>query len=314
MLLRSVAASIAAVAVGLMVVGAPTDDDSASAAFSCGGPPPGAVLGSSSEWCEFDFTDPGTSAWILPAGVTEFSAIITGGGGGARGQFEDRSGFAGSGGSVVYTTFTGLTAGDVATIVVGAGGSSDGEAPEPGEASSVNARVLRSAPGGAAGDSAVQSCPMGDHGEFVVGNGAGAGGPAWISGPDCLAGPGLIPSLDDDSDGNPPLPIFGDVTDEFGPGGVINTNALSAALSGGFGAGASVLVDLETHRVVNPDVAGGAGMVIVRFAPPTPAPPGPSALASTGVDLVALVGAAAAAGILGAVAVLASRRREPRSR
>lgn len=314
MAIRTRIACVAAVAFGVMAVIVPTADDAARAVPPCGIPPAGAVLNASGALCELDFAGTGTFSWSLPAGVTDFSAIIVGGGGGARGASEDRSGFAGSGGSVLYATFTGLSSDSVATIVVGAGGASDGTTPEAGQPSSVTAGIHRSAPGGAAGSSAVQSCPMGDHGEFVVGNGAGAGGPAWISGPDCLAGPGLIPSLDDDSDGNPPLPIFSDLTDEFGPGGVINTHALSAALSGGFGVGAGVLVDLEIHRVVNTDGAGGAGMVIVRFTPPTPEPVGPTLLAATGLDLGAISAIAAGAAVLGVVAVLVSRRRAGWSR
>lgn len=311
---RSLGACAATIALGVTLVGVPAGGDAASAAPLCGDAPAGAVLNLSSEWCEFDFTGPGTFSWPLPAGLTEFSAIIVGAGGGARGASEDRSGFAGSGGSVAYATFSGLAAGQTATIVIGAGGSSDRDDPAPGEPSSVSAGATRSAPGGAAGNPGVQSCPMGDHGEFVVGNGAGAGGPAWISGPDCFAGPGLTPSLDDDNDGNPPLPIFSDLTDEFGAGGAINTHALSEVTSGGFGTGAGVLVDLEIHRVVNTDGAGGAGMVIVRFAPLTPAPPGPTVLAASGSDSAPLAAAALLVGMLGVAAVFTSRRRAPRSR
>ncbi len=72
---------------------------------------------------ETTYVNTGTYNFIVPAGVTEVSAVCVGGGGGSGGTGSNRGGGGGGGGGLAYGTFT-VTPGETLTVSVGVGGLS----------------------------------------------------------------------------------------------------------------------------------------------------------------------------------------------
>ncbi len=299
-LLRPVA--IGAGSIGLALIG------SASASAlppveGCGDVPAGATLTRAGDVCQVDFAAAGDFSWTVPSGLTGIYAMLAGGGGGAWAGGQD--GYAGSGGDVVYVTLTGTPAGTAVSVTVGAGGASGDGDQEPGEDTSIDPGSPVVASGGNEGNNPFSYCFAGSFSVYT-GNGQGAGGPAGPDGDPCATStaPGVIPSTDDDSDGSDPLPIFGDLTTEFGAGGVVLVapDPVPSVLDSN-GVGASVSMDIEESEVAVFNEFGADGRVIIRFDAAK------TALAATGFDASGLLAGAGVLGLAGAAALVASRRR-----
>jgi hypothetical protein len=272
----------------------------------CGDAPAGASLTRTGDVCQLDFDTAGASSWTVPSGLTGIYAVLVGGGGGA--WVSGANGYAGSGGSVVYATLTGTPAGTAVSVEVGAGGASSGD-PAPGQDTQVSAGSPVVADGGLQGNAVFRYCIAGGSYSVYTGNGDGAGGTSGPDGADCATStaPGLVPATDDDNDGNDPLPVFADLTDEFGAGGRVLVAPAALPTGTATGAGASVSMDIPESDVAVFDEFGSDGRVIIRFDAPK------AALAATGFDATALLAGAGALGLAGVAALSASRRRSRRA-
>ena len=114
------------------------------------------------------FTTSGT--FVVPAGITQVSAVaVGGGGGGGNATDDDEPGAGGAGGGLSYGTFA-VTAGESLTVTVGAGGN-NGNTGGTGGTTSINrgGTTLISAGGGSGGSST-------DGGASGGGNGGSSGG------------------------------------------------------------------------------------------------------------------------------------------
>ena len=300
-LLRPVA--IGAGSIGLALVGAA----SASAlppVEGCGDAPAGGTLTRTGDVWQVEFNAPGDFSWTVPSGLTGIYAVLVGGGGGAWAG--GSNGYAGSGGEVVYATLTGTPAGTAVAVTVGAGGESGAGDQTPGEDSAVDAGTPFVALGGNEGNNPFRYCIAGGSFSVYTGNGDGAGGPAGPDGDDCAttAAPGVIPATGDDSDGEDPLPIFADLTTEFGAGGrVLVAPAAVPSVLDSNGIGASVSMDIPESDVATFNEFGADGRVVIRYDAQK------AALAATGLDVSALLVGAGALGLAGATALVVSRRR-----
>lgn len=286
---------------GLALVGA-VSASAVPPVEGCGDAPAGATLTRTGDVCQLDFSTAGDFSWTVPSGLTGIYAMLAGGGGGAwaTGPY----GYAGSGGEVVYATLTGTPAGTAVTVSVGAGGASSDD-PAPGEDTLIDAASLVVASGGDEGGAVFTYCYAGSWSVYT-GNGNGAGGPVGPDGDDCdvAAAPGVVPSTDDDSNGDDPLAAFADLTTEFGAGGVVFTapDPVPSVLES-TGLGASVSMDIVESEVAVFNEFGANGRVIIRFDAPK------TALAATGFDASGLLAGAGALGLAGAAALVAGRRR-----
>lgn len=288
--------------IGLALVGA-VSASAVPPVEGCGDAPTGATLTRTGDVCQLDFSTAGDFSWTVPSGLTGIYAMLAGGGGGAWAG--GQNGYAGSGGDVVYATLTGTPAGTVVPVTVGAGGASGDGDQEPGEDTSIDAGSPVIASGGNEGNDPFSYCYAGSWSVYT-GNGQGAGGPAGPDGDDCdvAAAPGVVPSTDDDSNGDDPLAAFADLSTEFGAGGVVFTapDPVPSVLESN-GIGASVSMDIVESEVAVFNEFGADGRVIIRYDAQK------TALAATGLDLSGLLAGAGALGLAGAVALVASRRR-----
>ena len=142
------------------------------------------------------FTATNTSDWIVPAGITEVSAVVVGGGGGGAGAGggsgggTDDGGGGGAGGGLAYGTFA-VTPGETLAITVGAGGNGGtggSSTPTNGSAGSPSrirrgGTVLLQGNGGSAGtyDMSAQNSGGNSSGAERDGGGTGGGGQASFS-------------------------------------------------------------------------------------------------------------------------------------
>lgn len=296
-------AAIGVGSLGLALIGAA----SASAlppVEGCGDAPAGATLTRTGDVCQLDFEAPGDFSWTVPSGLTGIYAMLAGGGGGAWAG--GSNGYAGSGGEVVYATLTGTAAGTAVAVTVGAGGASGAGDPAPGEDTSINAGSPVVALGGNEGNDPFRYCIAGGSFSVYTGNGDGAGGPAGPDGDDCATttAPGVVPATGDDSDGEDPLPVFADLSTEFGAGGVVLVApAPVPSVLDSNGVGASVSMDIPESEVAVFNESGADGRVIIRYDVQK------TALAATGLDVTGLLAGAGALGVAGAAALVAGRRR-----
>lgn len=219
--------------------------------------------------CEkvFTFTETNNriQEWTTPAGVTDFQALLVGGGGSAD------AGYSGGGGSVTVVRFDATETS--VEIVVGRGGQT---AAQPGSAtvlrlSEVSGQTERSATGGRGG-SAVDGWTMG---------GAGAGGPAprGQEGANSFiaedGGPGLAASSFSGT-----VPLFANSSVCYGGGASAQLAAPPGTATCG-GAEFGGLPRLSSGGGGSAAI-GADGTVIIRFAfGPQPAPP--SSGSSSGV-------------------------------
>lgn len=239
--------------------------------------------------CEVRLTSNGT--FTVPAGITKLSAVLIGAGGEASYDGGDHEAYAGNGGEIVYLDSVSYADGVDLGIVVGVGGTSD------------TATGIDTSPDVASGgDSAGGSAGCIDGGWALL-PGDGAAGPSTGDGTTCVPGPGYalsaIPGVD------PVLwPVAADDGNVYSRGGIANLDSDPAVTEAAAGTGADV-------NTAGPAPKASDGLIILRFAPPPPAPPasGPG-LANTGSEFAwpaaALAGTAALAG---AVSLILRRRR-----
>ena len=118
------------------------------------------------------YTSPGTYSWTAPAGVTSVSVVAVGGGGGG---YQTWANTGGSGGGLGWKNNIAVTPGQSYTVVVGAGGSSNGGV--GGNSYFINASTVEGCGGGNASSGANTSCANANgYGGGYVGDGGGAGG------------------------------------------------------------------------------------------------------------------------------------------
>jgi uncharacterized repeat protein (TIGR01451 family) len=140
---------------------------------------------------------PGTSTFVVPAGVTSLTATVIGGRGGSQ---TGAAGGEGGGGAVVPDVLSPVTAGQSFTIHVGSAGGNGSEELTPGSA---GASPFAPGGGGGAGDSfSVYNAGGGGGGGgasailqgttplIVAGGGGGGGGRGRLAGPSVQAGDG----------------------------------------------------------------------------------------------------------------------------
>lgn len=162
----------------------------------------GAPGSCANETCTLPFTGVGNSYYTVPMGVTSIHAVIVSGGGAGAGNVGSCAGEPGRPGNVM-TQDLAVSAGEVLTIVVGAGGTGPGYCPPAssgcpsgagtdgtdGQSSSVSGAFGTVAATGAAGGKSGNTggtC-SGDSPTCAYGN-SGCGGAGRPGGPD---GPGL---------------------------------------------------------------------------------------------------------------------------
>lgn len=304
MILRT-AGAIGAGAVGLTMISAASP---AMAAPDCGAVPAGATLTIlPGNTCQLDFAAAGSYSWTLPTGVAGLQALLVGGGSGALGDTD--FGYAGDGGLVLYVDYSAATAGTSATIVVGAGGTSDEDTPTDGADSTVTVSAVTSTATGGVWAITSACIPEGSVGVFA-GNGDGAGETLTTFTDPCETtyAAGINPSVDaTDSSSNPVPAIFASLNTDFGLGGrVLVTGDIlpTDASLAGTGNGANMLYNSGLDAFVTGNAVGGSGRVVFRYTAPEAA-----ALAATGVDAGATLGMAGLIAGLGVFALATSRRR-----
>lgn len=122
-----------------------------------------------------------STSWIVPAGVTQISAVTIGGGGGGGGgeSGRDEGVTGGGGGGLAYGTFA-VTPGETLTITVGLGGNGGGSGSDgsAGGTSSIarGATVLLGGGGGGAGRERSTSTVNGGSSSGTERTGGGTGG------------------------------------------------------------------------------------------------------------------------------------------
>ena len=262
----------------------------------CGPKPTGGTLTESNGICTLKFTTAGTYSFTTPAALSELAAISIGGGGGLA-YFTPNGGwdygYAGNAGGVEYADLTQVETGKVFQIVVGQGGATAFETASNGAATTVisDAQTLTGAGGTASNLSSY--CTLGNNGYVGVGDGAG-GNSTSRAGEPCAQGPGFNFST--------AFPELFPTNDIFiGLGGMIYNSGTRPALAPGSGA-SGTLTTAEPSQWVSRDEKGADGAAIFRWAVP-------NSLANTGSDSENTTGIAAAAILLGAALVIASRKR-----
>ena len=191
----------------------------------------------------------------VPAGVSAIEVEIWGGGSGSWASVSGITGGGGSGGGYARKRISGLTAGGVATIAVGAGGSAGapGVAPGAGGASSVSigGTIVLSATGGVVN-------PLGSVSAPSLGNiaGAGSGGDINLYGGD--GGAGVA------NQGSVVFNLGGYGGDGPLSGGIVNSGTTGNA--GRFpGGGASGAGTGAAGTTAYAGAAGAGGLCIVRW-------------------------------------------------
>jgi uncharacterized repeat protein (TIGR02543 family) len=241
------------------------------------------------------FNDVGTCEWTVPAGVTSVRVLVVGGGGSASAGINNIYWPAGGGGgAVVANSSISVTAGNKVTIAVGAGGSAtaatSGATGNNGGSSSfgattasggsTNSNVATANAGriggtsgngniGGTGTSSGSSCATGSCG---TGGGGGAGG----------AG-GVVTGVTDARNGGAGVnsDISGSTVGYGGGGAGSDGSSGSASHGGAVGYFVSTSASATGNGVANRGGggaratngyggAGGSGVVVVRFATPTP--------------------------------------------
>ena len=141
-------------------------------------------LNPSNGFGEDEWTTSGTYSWTCPDGVTSVCAVAIGGGGGGGGTATGANaagGIGGTGGGLGYKNNISVTPGQSYTVVVGAGGASNGGAGQDGgdgqDSYFIDATTVKGggAPGGKSGNYPNNQTYTG--GDFV-GDGGGTGGGA----------------------------------------------------------------------------------------------------------------------------------------
>ena len=141
-------------------------------------------LNPSNGFGEDEWTTSGTYSWTCPDGVTSVCAVAIGGGGGGGGTATGANaagGIGGTGGGLGYKNNISVTPGQSYTVVVGAGGASNGGAGQDGgdgqDSYFIDATTVKGggAPGGRSGNYPNDQTYTG--GDFV-GDGGGTGGGA----------------------------------------------------------------------------------------------------------------------------------------
>ena len=155
--------------------------------IACNGPTVDSVtfgLDDTSVLGQEQWTTPGTYSWTCPDGVTSICAVAIGGGGGGGGTATGANaagGIGGTGGGLGYKNNISVTAGQSYTVVVGAGGASNGGVGQDGgdgqDSYFIDATTVKGggAPGGKSGNYPNNQTYAG--GDFV-GDGGGTGGGA----------------------------------------------------------------------------------------------------------------------------------------
>ena len=114
------------------------------------------------------FVTPGTSNWVVPAGVSKISLVAVGGGSSGTYGSGTFPGAGGGGGGLVWANDLSVTPGETLTVVVGAGGqggtSSSTTAQNCGNHSSVTRSGQWSATAHGGGDTAKTNSLIGGHG------------------------------------------------------------------------------------------------------------------------------------------------------
>ena len=193
--------------------------------------------------------------FTVPAGVSAIEVEIWGGGSGSWASVSGITGGGGSGGGYARKRISGLTAGAVATIAIGAGGSAgvSGVAPGAGGASSVTigGTIVLSATGGVVN-------PLGSVPAPSLGNiaGAGSGGDINLYGGD--GGAGVA------NQGSVVFNLGGYGGDGPLSGGIVNSGNTGNA--GRFpGGGASGAGTGAAGTTAYAGAAGAGGLCIVRW-------------------------------------------------
>lgn len=120
------------------------------------------------------YTSAGSYSFVVPAGVTQVSAMAVGGGGGGAGDSGGLGGSPGGGGGLVYSNTWSVTPGETLTVTVGgggAGGPGSSGSTSPGGTSSIyrGGTLLIAAYGGDAGPN--PGSANGGTGTYTVGTG-----------------------------------------------------------------------------------------------------------------------------------------------
>ena len=144
-------------------------------------------LNPSNGFGEDEWTTPGTYSWTCPDGVTSVCAVAIGGGGGGGGTATGANaagGIGGTGGGLGYKNNISVTPGQSYTVVVGAGGASNGGAGQDGgdgqDSYFIDATTVKGggAPGGKSGNYPNNQTYSG--GDFVGDGGGNGGGAAAV--------------------------------------------------------------------------------------------------------------------------------------
>lgn len=291
----------------------------------CGTAPVGGTLVETDGICELTFSSSGSFTFTVPRGAQDLAMLLVGAGGGA--WYEEgvisstgATGYAGSGGSVLYQDFAASSAnwaGKSFELALGEGGlTGDGDSVTNGSPSSATtpSSELHSADGGDGGSVMNGYCLLNGSGSTYVGNGQGAGGEANTpDGEDCsqTTGPGLNPSIDpQDNYGNNVPTNFKNLNIILGPGGTVTdepsiqqqATMVLMALTNTFGSGASVVVDSTTALGVRADTQGASGIALFRWKPS-------DVLAQTGSNLYIWAMTGVGALLLGASLTIKPLRR-----
>ncbi len=300
-------------ALGLAAVGFASPAGAISL-VGCGDLPSGATASFNDGVCQLDFSTAGAFNWTLPTGITGLHALLVGGGGGAYAD-GNSTGYAGSGGTVLYVDYSAQAAGDPVSITVGAGGVSDSSDPTDGGDTTVDLGALTLAGGGAAGGFFTPGyCVAAGNYSTYVGTGDGAGGSSGPDGDDCATtvGPGVNPSLGNaDSDSTAVPAVFSSLNATFGMGGQVVVSPIALPSGVATGAGASVQY-VAPSTIPSFNSEGSSGRVVLRYTMPAVAGTGGSTttvIAATGTDFAPQLGVIAATGVLGALLLAFSRRR-----
>jgi uncharacterized repeat protein (TIGR02543 family) len=217
------------------------------------------------------FATVGACTWKVPDGVASIWALAVGGGGAAGAGVTDRWWGAGGGGGQVTSQTISVDSGNSLAVSVGAGGTTgDGSATTFGSvtANGGKAALNTTAQGGTSGSGMAGG--SGTTGTTI----AGGGGGAWKVGSGISAGEGLASS------------ITGTAV-EYGGGGngynSVGTAGTPRPGAGSYGVAALANRGGGGSQMPTGRGAGGSGVVVIRYAPPSSCSP---TVSSDGLDTV----------------------------
>jgi hypothetical protein len=289
-------ASLAFIFTGLLANGTIA---SAAPAVDCGPAVNGVTPTTNGDYCQYIFNSAAQSGpFIVPAGLSALQAVLVGAGGGG-----DNS-YSGNGGAVSYLDLTEFQAGTSLDLEIGLGGSSNPSVEGTKTEIRIGPAAIASALGGGFVDVFSPLCFIGDLGFF---SGIGAANVTDIDTCEVNGALGVYPGDDPNSPS-----LFKNMASEGGSLKSFGNGGIAASLVGqvpvGPGWGAPVLFDGNVHSAGK----GSDGAVFLRYTfAPVEEPVEQETLAETGTgSSLGLAGLAFASSVVGAVFVLASRRRK----